>query len=129
MLEAGRIKPDAQQDTQAGQHKADSGKADSTTELDQTTQQKRYPKTLGRDKPAAKPDVELTQKPLLKGKRKDGKAEGHDGRSGKAKPFYPSPGSPWEMVWSSQKAMLDEITQKATLMGDSFARCALKQFE
>lgn len=29
---------------------------------------------------------------------------------------------PWEMVWSGQKAMLDEITQKATAMGDTFAQ-------
>jgi len=29
---------------------------------------------------------------------------------------------PWEMVWSGQKTLLDEITQKATAMGDTFVQ-------
>lgn len=31
---------------------------------------------------------------------------------------------PWEVVWSGQKAMLDEISQKTVVMGDAFAKRA-----
>ena len=110
-------KPDApKQDAgKADAPKADSAKPDSGKPADNG--KKDAPKSDKQDKPAAKPDAKADAKADAK---LDDKPV--DPKEGEAPiPTLPLR-DPWEMVWSGQKAMLDEITQKATLMGDSFAQ-------
>lgn len=106
-------KPDApkQDSGKADPAKADSGKADSGKSAD--SGKKDSSKSDKQDKPATKADAKSDAKA-------DDKAA--DPKEGEAPiPTLPLR-DPWEMVWSGQKAMLDEITQKATAMGDSFAQ-------
>ena len=122
-------KPDApKQDAgKADAPKADSAKPDSGKPADNG--KKDAPKSDKQDKPAAKPDAKADAKADAK---PDAKADAKADAKLDDKPVDPKEGEapiptlplrdPWEMVWSGQKAMLDEITQKATLMGDSFAQ-------
>ena len=110
-------KPDtSKQDAgKADAPKADSAKADSGKPADNG--KKDAPKSDKQDKASAKPDAKADAKA-------DDKADDKpvDPKEGEAPiPTLPLR-DPWEMVWSGQKAMLDEITQKATIMGDSFAQ-------
>jgi len=112
-------KPDAAKpDTpKADAPKADTAKSDTgKTDAGKTDAKKDSAKADKQDKSSAKADAKADAK---EAKTDDKAVEPKDGEA----PIPTLPlRDPWEMVWSGQKTLLDEITQKATAMGDTFVQ-------
>ena len=106
--------PAAKQDAQkADAAKADTAKSDTAK---QDAPKADAAKADKADKPAAKADAKSDAKADQKA---DTKADSNEEPTISASlPLR----DPWEMVWSGQKAMLDETNQKAAAMGDAFVQ-------